>query len=171
MVEFCHIELHQSLKPFIGFTEKFICNITYTRLYYETAWLNIGITAQFKVGSQLSHETEGSGWDLFVVLYLVSFSSFCWLLFYLFTYNCLGSLCLFLLCSNSSLVGGLLHVCIVFAFLVKMPMFIVHLWLPKAHVEAPVSGSVILADIFLKLGCYGLLRLFPVLFKFSLYFV
>nr|QWB85956.1 NADH dehydrogenase subunit 4 [Philus antennatus] len=44
-------------------------------------------------------------------------------------------------------------------FLIKMPMFFVHLWLPKAHVEAPVSGSMILAGIMLKLGGYGLVRL------------
>jgi len=31
-------------------------------------------------------------------------------------------------------------------------MFMVHLWLPRAHVEAPVSGSIILAGVLLKLG-------------------
>lgn len=51
------------------------------------------------------------------------------------------------------------------AFLIKVPSFPFHTWLPDAHVEAPTAGSVILAGVLLKMGTYGLIRfnlpLFP----------
>nr|UTN43123.1 NADH dehydrogenase subunit 4 [Quadraceps punctatus] len=46
------------------------------------------------------------------------------------------------------------------AFLVKLPVFFLHSWLPRAHVEAPVEGSVILAGVMLKMGFYGIVRFF-----------
>ena len=53
----------------------------------------------------------------------------------------------------------LITLCFIFAFLVKLPIFLFHLWLPKAHVEAPVAGSIILAGVLQKLGSYGLLQI------------
>nr|QFG40137.1 NADH dehydrogenase subunit 4 [Austruca lactea] len=58
----------------------------------------------------------------------------------------------------------------VMAFMVKLPMYMFHLWLPKAHVEAPVAGSMILAGVLLKLGGYGLIRILVLFQKVSMKF-
>lgn len=44
-------------------------------------------------------------------------------------------------------------------FMIKFPVYFLHLWLPKAHVEAPTTASMLLAGLLLKLGTAGFLRI------------
>ena len=58
----------------------------------------------------------------------------------------------------------LLFILFTLGFLIKVPLFPFHTWLPDAHVQAPTAGSVILAALLLKMGTYSLIRFSLTLF-------
>lgn len=60
-------------------------------------------------------------------------------------------------------INSFISLFLILGFLVKLPVFLLHLWLPRAHVEAPVEGSMTLAAVILKLGGYGVLRVAPII--------
>nr|YP_004021398.1 NADH dehydrogenase subunit 4 [Phobaeticus serratipes]BAJ24538.1 NADH dehydrogenase subunit 4 [Phobaeticus serratipes] len=95
-------------------------------------------------------------------LFYTLFSSLPMLISMLYFYNLFGSLT-FSLMFSFNCCYFFFYLWMIFSFLVKMPMFFVHVWLPSAHVEAPISGSMILAGVLLKLGGYGLYRVFCLL--------
>ena len=124
---------------------------------------------------------------LFVLIGLYGSSNKVTASFYLFLYTLLGSLFLLLsILTISSLMGitdfdalyktNLSFTTQIFlfygmfiAFAVKTPTIFLNTWLLKAHVESPLSGSIILAAIVLKLSLYGILRLIlPILPKASI---
>lgn len=91
----------------------------------------------------------------YIILYTM-LGSFPLFIFIIYLYQIVDSLIIDLV--QLIYLSWYIYIIIILAFLIKIPIYFVHLWLPKAHVEAPLRGSIILAGVILKLGSYGLIR-------------
>ena len=88
---------------------------------------------------------------------------------YLLIYTVVGSVPLLIFtlrvlgCVFTGLVTltGFTSLCVSIAFMVKAPAYTLHVWLPKAHVESPLLGSMLLSGVILKLGAYGFIVMSP----------
>nr|DBA43879.1 TPA_asm: ND4 [Bombus polaris] len=78
--------------------------------------------------------------------------------------NNLGSMNFFIMEMTKLNLDNFNFIYLLMSFLVKIPMYMFHGWLIKAHVEASFFSSMILASVMLKLGSYGMLR-FILMFK------
>ena len=87
--------------------------------------------------------------------YLIFYASFCSFpfLFIYFKRNLILSFCYF-----DFLIRWEMFFILTLRFIIKFPVYFLHLWLPKAHVEAPTTASILLAGLLLKLGTAGFLR-------------
>nr|QOW40492.1 NADH dehydrogenase subunit 4 [Bunostomum phlebotomum] len=121
-------------------------NILMLYMYFELSLFPI-LVMILGYGSQI--EKVNSGY------YLLFYASFCSFPFLFIYYK---SLFLFSYCYFDFFISWEMFFILSLSFMMKFPVYFLHLWLPKAHVEAPTTASMLLAGLLLKLGTAGFLR-------------
>ena len=136
-------------------------------LYY--IWFEISLIPIFIIILGWGYQPERILASVIIFFYTIS-ASLPLLLCIIYIIHFLGSLDYSCILTRSFSARAGISLFLILGFIVKLPCFGFHLWLPKAHVEAPVIGSIILAGVLLKLGGFGLIlsRLFSINEKVAL---
>nr|YP_010719166.1 NADH dehydrogenase subunit 4 [Sirex nitobei]WDR47216.1 NADH dehydrogenase subunit 4 [Sirex nitobei] len=130
-------------------------------IFFESSMIPM-LLIIFSWGGYLDRQEAGK----YFLIYTL-FASFPFLILLMKIFFEKGSLFMDSLILSGIQIDLYMYVLMLFVFLVKLPMIFFHLWLPKAHVEAPISGSLILAGVMLKLGGYGVYRLMKIIKSMS----
>nr|UGS80407.1 NADH dehydrogenase subunit 4 [Lachesilla punctata] len=134
-----------------------------TNVFLFYLWFESSLIPTFFLILGWGYQSERLQAGVYMLLYTLIFSlPLMIMIFWLF--NLSGSVSMFINFGYNKM-NLFMFVAVFSAFLVKLPLFMLHLWLPKAHVEAPVSGSMILAGVLLKLGGYGIIRVSMMIYK------
>lgn len=91
----------------------------------------------------------------YLIFYTVGFSLM-FLVGILLIFKELGSISI-LISNLESVKSYFVSILVTLVILVKIPLILVHVWLPKAHVDSPIAGSIVLAGVILRMGAYGLI--------------
>nr|UDL72570.1 NADH dehydrogenase subunit 4 [Phascolostrongylus turleyi] len=122
-------------------------NMLMLYMYFELSLFPI-LVMILGYGSQI--EKINSGY------YLLFYAAICSFPFLFIYYK---SMFMFTVCYFDFIITWELFFILSLSFMMKFPVYFLHLWLPKAHVEAPTTASMLLAGLLLKLGTAGYLRI------------
>nr|QCB91150.1 NADH dehydrogenase subunit 4 [Coronocyclus labiatus] len=122
-------------------------NMLMLYMYFELSMFPILIMI-LGFGSQIEKINKG--------YYLLFYAAICSFPFLFIYYK---SMFMFTTCYFDFNISWELFFILSLSFMMKFPVYFLHLWLPKAHVEAPTTASMLLAGLLLKLGTAGYLRI------------